>query len=145
MKLGIILMLVFVLLLGGCGTENGSGNGKLTQARQENTAKSAPPEETTVSSASWVTDRMISFRNHVYTGTEEKVDSVDGKLGEIKHHLTEEMVNEPDESSNYYKEGTALYQITGVPVESGIAVETGPGHYVKAVPVEEILGGSSQE
>ncbi|TCM91065.1 hypothetical protein EV294_109142 [Paenibacillus sp. BK033] len=136
MKLGIALMLAFVLLLGGCGT----GIGKSPEAPQEKAPGSNLPNQTTDSSASWVTDRMINFRNNVYVGSEERVESVDGKLGEIKHYLTQEMLDQPDASSNYYKEGIALYQITGVPVESGIAVETKPGQYVKAVPVEEILG-----
>ncbi|MCK9860718.1 hypothetical protein [Paenibacillus sp. ATY16] len=135
MKLGLTLMLAVVLLLGGCGNGNGNGNNR----------GSTPPEEKTVSSASWVTDRMIKIQEGIYVGTEEKVESVDGKLGEIKHYLTEEKFDEPGESSNYYKEGTALYRITGVPVESGIAVEMRPGQYVKAVPVEEILGGSSSK
>ncbi|WP_336775544.1 hypothetical protein [Paenibacillus sp. MMO-58] len=137
MKLGKTLLLLLVILLAGC--ENGNKNGSETQQAK---AISNPPTETTHSSASWPFARMIKFQDRIYVGVEEKVESVEGKLGEVKHHLTEERFEEPDESSNYYKEGTALYQITGVPIESGIAVETGPGHYVKAVPVEEILGGS---
>jgi hypothetical protein len=61
---------------------------------------------------------------------------VDDKIGSIKQLLTEEAYQEGNETSNYYKEGTGLYQITGVPVESAIAVETAPGQYVRAVPVQ---------
>lgn len=137
MKLGMTLLLFLVILLAGC--ENGNKNGSETQQAK---AISNPPTETTGSSASWPFARMIKFQDRIYVGVEEKVESVEGKLGEIKHLQTRETFKVPDESSNYYKEGTALYQITGVPVESGLAVEAAPGQYVKALPVEEVLGGS---
>ncbi|WP_336785379.1 hypothetical protein [Paenibacillus sp. MMO-177] len=137
MKIGMTLLLFLVILLAGCGTGN-----KNSSETQQAKAKINPPTETTGSSASWPFARMIKFQDRIYVGVEEKVESVEGKLGEIKHLLTQANFDEPDESSNYYKEGTALYQIAGVPVESGIAVEAAPGQYVKALPVEEVLGGS---
>jgi hypothetical protein len=135
-KSGMTLMLVLVILLAGCGSE--SGNNREGQQLNQVKASNAPTELTD-SSASWVTNRMIKFEDRIYVGSEEKVESVDEKLGEIEHFLSEETLHEPNGSSNFYKEGTALYQIKGVPMELGIAVEAAPGQYVKAEPVEKML------
>jgi hypothetical protein len=84
----------------------------------------------------------------------------DGKVFEVKE---EEMISPSDlgeligkvetqaddytgdyygDASNYYKNGTRYFEITDVPIEDAIAVETGPKKYVKAiykhdVPIEK--------
>lgn len=145
MKKGMFTILFIVILLSGCGsghdTKGASDVTGVTIARGTNDKLQQASDTVTSSDASWPFDKMIKFQDRVYVGSDEKVESVDGKIGSIKQLLTEEAYHEDNETSNYYKEGTGLYQITDVPLDSAIAVESAPGQYVRVVPVRDLLGG----
>ncbi|CAM3092084.1 hypothetical protein PALU110988_00615 [Paenibacillus lupini] len=145
MKIGMITILFIVILLSACGNGNDTKGANDTNGVSiaQGTEDKLKQSNDTVTSrdASWPFNKMIKFQDRIYVGSDEKVESVDGKIGSIKQLLTEEVYHEDDETSNYYKEGTGLYQITGAPVESAIAVEAAPGQYVRAVPVQDMLGG----
>ncbi|WMT43311.1 hypothetical protein RE628_14315 [Paenibacillus sp. D2_2] len=75
---------------------------------------------------------MIVFNKHSYLGTDEKVEDIDKKIGQIKYSSDNEENMKADSFSNYYPVGTKLYKIKGINEGAAIAVELEKDIYIKA-------------
>jgi len=67
-------------------------------------------EEKEIASSSWPYGKMIVFNKHSYLGTDERVEDIDKKVGQIKYFSNNEEDMKADSFSNYYPVGTKLYQ-----------------------------------
>lgn len=81
------------------------------------------------SQTSWVSN-FVKYEGVFYNVTEEKVENVSEKLGEVTHYLETEGET-PNLSSNEYVEGTEIYSIEGIDVEEAIAVKVEDGVFIK--------------
>jgi len=90
---------------------------------------------TTSTSKEWAY-RFVKWNDHFYVVTDETVSGTEKMLGKIIKHSTNELDEFPNNSSNYFPEGTKLYEIAGLEPEQYIAVATEDGIYVKAVERE---------
>jgi len=83
------------------------------------------------SQASWIYD-FVKYEDVFYKVTEEKVENVGEKLGEVTSYL--DMEGEaPNLSSNVYDVGTEIYSIEGIDVKEAIAVKVKDGEFIKLI------------
>lgn len=83
------------------------------------------------SSKSWIAS-FVKYNDTIYV-TDEAVEQVGNKIGEVKYFLKEEM-DAKDLSSNEYPVGTEIYEIEGIDVEDAIAIKNSEGEYIKLIP-----------
>lgn len=75
---------------------------------------------------------VVKWNNHIFRITNINVDTIIEKVGEIQNSSTEEMMNTPDNYSNFYRKGTTLLAIKGVNISDAIAIRGGD-NYIKAI------------
>lgn len=104
--------LVVLFIVSGCGTE-----------------------EQTATSASFAQEKAIIFEGRLYAGSDENVTIVGDPIGvidqNIEHEAQEDQAN--GNYSNYYAEGSRIFEIGSRPVSEAIAVETEDHRYVEAI------------
>jgi hypothetical protein len=83
------------------------------------------------SSNSWISS-FVKYEGEFYIVTEEKVNSVGGKLGEVRYYLDLEEDAE-NYSSNFFPVGTEIYTIKGTKVKEAIAIKNDENEYIKLV------------
>jgi len=76
---------------------------------------------------------LVKWNKQVYRVTTDEDLVVDGEIGEIVNHSTNETAESPDNFSNYFKKGTKIWSIKAVDTKEEIAVEYELGKYVKAI------------
>ncbi|MFD0715711.1 hypothetical protein [Paenibacillus sp. GCM10027626] len=70
---------------------------------------------------SWAFD-VVTWNNGVYKVTNEVVTEVEGEIGTIKIHSTNESSDLPNLFSNKYKKGTKLFKIKNIETIDYIAI-----------------------
>lgn len=75
---------------------------------------------------------MIFFNNYIYVGSDERVEYIDKKVGQIEYSSDNEEAMKGDSFSNYYPVGTKLYKIKDINEGDAIAVELEKDIYIKA-------------
>lgn len=105
-------VLIVLLIASGCGTE-----------------------EQTATSASFAQERAIVFEGQLYAGSDRNVTTVGDQIGAIDQKIEQEAQEDQAKGnySNYYAEGTAIFEIDSRPVSEAIAVEIEEHHYVEAI------------
>ncbi|MFD3258017.1 hypothetical protein ACE3MQ_05325 [Paenibacillus lentus] len=77
---------------------------------------------------SWAFD-VVTWNHEVYKITNEAVTEIDGEIGTIKKHSTNESSDLPNLFSNKYKKGTKLFKIKNVETNNYIAVQDDSIYY----------------
>ncbi len=90
---------------------------------------------TTSTSKQWAY-RFVKWNDRTYVVTDETVTETEKLLGKVTKYSTNELDEFPNNSSNYFPEGTELYKIAGLQQDQYIAVATEEGTYIKAVERE---------
>jgi len=85
--------------------------------------------------ASWAY-RYVKWNDRTYVVTDETVTETEELLGKVTKYSTNELDEFPNNSSNYFPEGTEFYKIAGLQQDQYIAVATEEGTYIKVVERE---------
>jgi len=88
------------------------------------------------SSNSWISS-FVKYNGIFYSVTDEDIDEIGDKLGEVKYFLDKEG-NAENFSSNTYPVGTEIYIINGINIEEAIAIKDSDGKYVKLISDKSI-------
>lgn len=73
---------------------------------------------------------FVVYNDGVYIITEEKVEEVGEKIGEVTYYS--DMEQHSGNFSNQFKKGTAYHKIEGIDVNVAIAVQVSDNEYIKA-------------
>lgn len=85
---------------------------------------------------------FVSWENDIYVVSEgEKLekDEVGQRIGEVTEFVDQEGRNYEGTVSNVFKEGTKLYEIKGIGINQGIAVQKDDGTFIKGTLSDEWL------
>lgn len=82
------------------------------------------------SNNSWIS-HFVKYEGNLYNETNEEIDKVGNKLGEVEFYLEKE-TDAQNFSSNFYSKGTEIYEIDGVNTSDAIAVKV-DNKYIKLV------------
>ena len=92
-------------------------------------------EEQTTTSASFAQERAIIFEGRLYAGSDENVITVGEQIGVIDQKIEQETQEDQAKGnySNYYAEGTRIFEVDSKSVVEAIAVEIEDRRYVEAL------------
>lgn len=82
------------------------------------------------STASWAYP-LVTYNGNTYIVSNENVENIGEKLGDIKYYSTNEHGFKDNLFSNCYKVGTELYSIENTSISDAIAVKTSGAKYMK--------------
>jgi len=102
---------MIVLVLAACGNRN--------------------TDQTAVQSSSDWAYRFVIWNETRYVLTDTLVDHVTEHIGTVALYADDENMVQTNNFSNYFNQGTKLFKIANIPVETAIAAHMEDGTYVK--------------